>query len=109
MPPRIPRMLSIRLLKRERELQSVLLSIAGTSTFVLRRGNIEAVTQGELNAAGVVVLHFAEHHAVAVEHDMIDAAIEEIISCQLDIEAVLEELLADTKREHWVGAVNPNV
>ena len=47
-------------------LQSVLFRIAGTRALVLRRGDIEAVAQGELDAPGVVVFHLAEHHAVAV-------------------------------------------
>ena len=90
-------------------LQSVLLCITGTSTFILRRGDIESVAQGELDATGVVVLHFAKHHPIAIKHDMVDATIEEIVSCQFDIETVLEEVFADTEREHGIGAVNPNV
>ena len=45
-------------------LKSILLGITGTSTFILRRGDVEAVAQGEGDATGVVVLHLAEHHAV---------------------------------------------
>ena len=78
-------------------------------TLVLRRGDIETIAQGELDATGIVVPHLSEHHAVAVKHDMVDATIEEIVSCQLDIETVLEEVFADTERKHWVGAVNPDV
>ena len=89
--------------------KSVLLRISGTSTLVLRRSDIEAVTQGELDATGVVVLRFAEHHPITVKHDMVDAAIKEIISCQFDVETVLEEVFADAEREHWISAVNPNV
>ena len=55
-------------------------------TLVLRRGDIETIAQGELDATGIVVPHLSEHHAVAVKHDMVDATIEEIVSCQLDIE-----------------------
>ena len=40
---------------------------------------------------------------------MVNAAIEEIISCQFDIETVLEEVFTDTKREHGIGAVNPDI
>ena len=36
--------------KGEGELESVLLGITGTSTLVLRRSDIEAVAQGELDA-----------------------------------------------------------
>ena len=90
-------------------LKPVLLRITGTSAFILRWGDIEAVTQGELDATGVVVLSLAVHHPIAVKHYMVDAAIEEIISCQFDIETVLEEVFTDTKREHWISAVNPNV
>ena len=78
-------------------------------TLVLRRGDIETIAQGELDATGIVVLHFAKHHAVAVKHDMVDATIEEVVACQLDIETVLEEVFADTKQKHWIGAVNPDI
>ena len=70
--------------------ESVLLSITGTSTFILRRGDIESVAQGELDATGIVVLHFPKHHPIAVKHDMVDATIEEVVTCQFDIETVLE-------------------
>ena len=90
-------------------LQSVLLCITGTSTFILRRGDIESVAQGEGDAAGVVVLHLAKHHAVAVKHDMVDAAVQEVVAGQFDVKPTLEEIFADTEREHGIGAVNPNV
>ena len=61
-------------------LQSVLLCITGTSTFILRRGDIESVAQGELDATGIVVLHLAEHHAITVEREAIDASIEKVIA-----------------------------
>ena len=56
-------------------LKSVLLRITGTCAFILRWGDIEAVTQGELDTTGVVVLHFAKHHPIAVKQDMVDAAV----------------------------------
>lgn len=90
-------------------LQSVLLCITGTSAFILRRGNIESVAQGELDATGIVVLHLAKHHAVAVKHDMVDAAVQEVVAGQFDVKPTLEEVFADTEREHGIGAVNPNV
>ena len=90
-------------------LQSVLLGITGTRTFILRRGDIESVAQGELDATGIVVLHFLKHHPIAVKHNMVDAAIEEVVTCQFDIESALEEVFADAEREHWISAVNPNV
>ena len=75
----------------------------------VRRSDVEAITQGELDATGVVVLHFAKHHPIAIKHDMVDATIEEIVSCQFDIETVLEEVFTDTKRKHWVGTVNQDI
>ena len=90
-------------------LQSVLLYITGTSAFILRRGNIESVAQGELDATGIVVLHFLKHHPIAVKHNMVDAAIEEVVAGQFDVKPTLEEVFADTEREHGIGAVNPNV
>ena len=90
-------------------LQSVLLCITGTSAFILRRGNIESVAQGELDTTGIVVLHFPKHHLIAIKFDMVDASIEEVVTCQFDIETALEEVFADTEREHGIGAVNPNV
>ena len=76
-------------------LESVLFRIASTRALVLRRGDIEAVAQGELDAAGVVVFHLSEHHAVAVEREAVDAAIEEVVACQFDVEAALVKVLAD--------------
>ena len=90
-------------------LQSVLLCITGTSAFILRRGNIESVAQGELDATGIVVLHFPKHHPIAVKHDMVDAAVQEVVAGQFDVKPTLEEVFADTEREHGIGAVNPNV
>ena len=90
-------------------LQSVLLSITGTSPFILRRGDIESVAQGELDATGIVVLHFLKHHPIAVKHDMVDATIEEVVAGQFNVKPTLEEVFADTEREHGIGAVNPNV
>jgi hypothetical protein len=62
-----------------------------------------------LDATGIVVLHFPKHHPIAVKHDMVDAAIEEVVACQFDIESALEEVFADAEREHWIGTVNIDV
>ena len=40
---------------------------------------------------------------------MVDAAIEEVITWEFDIQTVLEEVFADTEREHWIGTVNIDV
>ena len=61
-------------------LQSVLFRITCTSTFILRRGDVEAIAQGEGDATGVVVLHLAEHHAITVEREAINASIEKVIA-----------------------------
>ena len=90
-------------------LKSILLGVTGAGALVLRRGDVEAITQGELDATGIVVLHFLKHHPIAVKHNMVDAAIEEVVACQFDIETVLEEVFADTEREHGMCAVNPSV
>ena len=90
-------------------LQPVLLGITCACALVLRRSNIEAITQRELDATGIIVLHFTKHHPIAVKHDMIDTAIENIVTSQFNIQTVLEEVFADTEREHGIGAVNPNV
>ena len=90
-------------------LQSVLLCITCTRALVLRRGDIEAVAQREGDAAGVVVLHFTKHHPIAVKHDMVDAAVQKVVAGQFDVKPTLEEVFADTEREHGIGAVNPNV
>ena len=58
--------------------KSVLFCMTCACTLILRWGDIETVAQGELDATGIVILHLAEHHAVAVEHDMVDATIENI-------------------------------
>ena len=62
-----------------------------------------------MDATGIVILHLAVHHPIAVKHDMVDATIEEIAACQFDIETMLEEVFADAEREHGISAVNPNV
>ena len=90
-------------------LKSILLGVTGAGALVLRRGDVEAITQGELDATGIVVLHFLKHHPIAVKHNMVDAAIEEVVACQFDIETVLEEVFTDTKRKHWVGTVNQDI
>ena len=90
-------------------LQPALLRIAGTSALILRRGDIETIAQREGNTAGVVVFHLSEHHAVAIEREAVDAAIEKVVARQFDVQAVLEEVLADTEREHRIGAVKPSV
>ena len=88
-------------------LQSILLGITSSRSLVFRRGDIKAVAQGELDAAAVVVLHLANHKAIAVEGEAVDAAIEEVVACQFDVETPFEEVLADAEREHWIGAVEP--
>ena len=90
-------------------LKSILLGVTGAGALVLRRGDVEAITQGELDATGIVVLHFPKHHPIAVKHNMVDAAIEEVVACQFDIETVLEEVFADAEREHWIGTVNQDI
>ena len=60
--------------------QSALLGIAGTGSLILRRGDIEAVTQGEGDTTGVVVLCLAEHHAITIERETVDATIEEVVA-----------------------------
>ena len=90
-------------------LQPVLLGISGTCALVLRRSNIEAITQRELDATGIVVLHFPKHHLIAIKHDMVDASIEEVVTCQFDIETVLEEVFADAERKYRIGTVNIDV
>ena len=87
----------------------MLLSITSAGTLVLRRCDVESVAQGELDAAGIVVLHFPKHHPIAVKHDMVDAAIENVVTSQFNIQTVLEEVFADTEREHWIGTVNIDV
>ena len=90
-------------------LQPVFLGISGTCALVLRRSNIEAITQRELNATGIVVLHFPKHHLIAIKFDMVDASIEEVVTCQFDIETALEEVFADAERKYRIGTVNIDV
>ena len=90
-------------------LQPVLLGISGTCALVLRRSNIEAITQRELDATGIVVLHFPKHHLIAIKFDMVDASIEEVVTCQFDIETALEEVFADAERKYRIGTVNIDV
>ena len=61
-------------------LQSILLRITSSSTLILRRGNIEAVTQGELDTTGIIVLYLTEHHAIAIECEAVDATIKEVVA-----------------------------
>ena len=40
---------------------------------------------------------------------MVDASIEEVVTCQFDIETVLEEVFADAERKYRIGTVNIDV
>ena len=40
--------------------------MTGTRALVFRRGNVETVAQGELDAAGVVVFRLVNHQVIAV-------------------------------------------
>ena len=62
------------------KLQSVLLGVTGTGALVLRRGDVEAVAQGEGNVACVVILRLSECHAVEIERAAPDALIEEVVT-----------------------------
>ena len=70
-------------------LKSVLFGITCARTFIFRRGDVESVAQGELDAARVVVLHLSEHHAVAVEREAVDGPVEEVVARQLHVKAAL--------------------
>ena len=85
--------------------QSALLGIAGAGTLLLRRGDIEAVAQGEGDTAGVIVLYLTEHHAITIEREAIDASIEKVIAWELDVKATFAEVLADTKRKDRICTV----
>ena len=85
--------------------ESVLLSITGTSTFILRWGDIESVAQGELDATGIVVLHLGKHEAIAVDREATDTPVEDIVAWEFDVKATFAKVLADTKRKYGVGAV----
>ena len=62
-----------------------------------------------MDATGVVVLHLANHQTVAIEREAVDATIEEVIACQLDVEPTLEEVFTDAEREYRIGAVEPGI
>ena len=62
------------------KLQTVLLGVTGTGALVLRRGDVEAVAQGEGNVARVVVLRLSERHAVEIERAVTDAPVEEVVT-----------------------------
>ena len=78
-------------------LQSVLFRIARTCALVLRRCDIEAVAQGEGDAARVIVLRLAEHHAVEVERSTAYTLVEEVVTRQFDVETPLEEVFTDAE------------
>ena len=71
--------------------ESVLFGITSTCALILRWGDVEAVAQGELDATGIVVLF------------------EEIVARQFYIKPMLEEILADTKREYRIGTIIPQI
>ena len=62
-----------------------------------------------MDATGIVVLHFPKHHPIAVKHNMVDAAVQEVVAGQFDVKPTLEEVFADTEREHWIGTVNQDI
>ena len=61
-------------------LEPVLFRITCPRALVFRRGDVEAVTQREGNATGIVVLRLAEHHAITIEREAINASIEKVIA-----------------------------
>ena len=61
-------------------LQSVFLGIAGARAAITRRGDVEAVAQGERDEARVVVVGLAENHVVEVERAQPLALVEEIVA-----------------------------
>ena len=89
--------------------KSVLLRITGTSTLVLRRSDIEAVSQGELDTTRIVVFYLANHKTIAVKGKTVNATVEEIVTCQLDIQMVLKEVFANAEREYGIGTIEPNI
>ena len=78
-------------------LQSILFRISGTRTLIFRRGDVKAVAYGQGDTARIVVFHLLEHHTVAVERETVDAAVEEVVSRELDIKAAMEKILADAQ------------
>lgn len=52
---------------------------------------------------------FPKHHLIAIKFDMVDASIEEVVTCQFDIETALEEVFADAERKYRIGTVNIDV
>ena len=62
-----------------------------------------------MDTTGIIVFHLTNHKIVTVECETINAAIEEVIAYQFDIETTLKEILADAQREYGVGAVKPYI
>ena len=60
--------------------EAVLLCITGTRSLVFRRGDVEAVAQGEGDTTRIGVLHLAKHEAIAVERKAVDGTIEKVIA-----------------------------
>ena len=77
--------------------ESALLGITGTRAFILRRGDVETVAQGEGNAARVVVLGLRQLHTIEVERTSADALVEEVVTRQFDVEPPFEQVLTDTE------------
>ena len=60
--------------------QSALFGISGTSTFIFRRGDIEAIAQGEADKTCIVVLNLCYRHAVEIERSVAYALIKEVVT-----------------------------
>ena len=78
-------------------LHSVFLCVTGACALILRRGYVEAVTQGENDGTRVVVLSLNHLHAAEVECAVACTLVEEVAARQLDVEATLEQVFADAK------------
>ena len=77
--------------------QSALLGIAGAGTLILRRGDIEAVAQGEGDTAGVIVLCLRHFQAIEVERAVGSTLVEKVVASYFDVKTTLEQVLADAE------------
>ena len=89
------------MIKNENRLlfQSLLLAAAGTGALVLALGSVDLVTHGEFHLAGIAALGLA-HGGQPVAQFVVFLRVEQVVTCHLDGEAVVQEGLGSTDVEH---------
>ena len=86
-------------------LESGLLVVTGSSSFVLTSGGIELVAYGCNEPAAVVIVPLPYLYMMIVDQITVAAAVKQILTSQLDTQTVIEESLYQTDAENSLMVV----